>query len=88
MFSKELFGERLAETRLRSHETQDQLGEVIATGRTTQSWTTVSEMEHGKKTTTAEKIAMICRHYHVSADYLLGLSDDPEGGVERWVEEE
>ena len=31
---------------------------------------------------------MICRHYHVSADYLLGLSDDPEGGVERWVEEE
>ena len=83
MFSKELFGERLAETRLRSHEPQDQLGEVIATGRTT-----VSEMEHGKKTTTAEKIAMICRHYHVSADYLLGLSDDPEGGVERWVEEE
>ena len=48
----------------------------------------VSEMENGKKTTVSEKIVKICRHYRVSADYLLGLSDDPEGGVERWVEEE
>ena len=43
---------------------------------------------NGKKTTVSEKIVKICRHYRVSADYLLGLSDDPEGGVERWVEEE
>ena len=48
----------------------------------------VSEMEGGKKTTTSEKIAKICRHYHVSADYLLGLSDDVNGGVERWSGEE
>ena len=34
-------------------------------------------METGKKTTMAEKIALICRHYHISADYLLGLTDDP-----------
>jgi hypothetical protein len=45
-------------------------------------------MESGKKTTTAEKIAKICRHYRVSADYLLGLSDDPRGGCERWTEED
>ena len=72
MFSKELFGQRLSETRRKNHETQVDLGHVIRTGRTT-----VSEMESGKKTTTAEKIALICEHYHVASDYLLGLSDDP-----------
>ena len=35
------------------------------------------EMERGNRTTTAEKIALICEHYKISADYLLGLSDDP-----------
>ena len=34
-------------------------------------------MESGKKTTTAEKIALICEHYHICSDYLLGLTDDP-----------
>ena len=72
MFSKELFGQRLLETRLKNHETQTDLGHVIRTGRTT-----VSEMESGKKTTTAEKIALICEHYHICSDYLLGLTDDP-----------
>ncbi|MBD5151229.1 MAG: helix-turn-helix transcriptional regulator [Oscillibacter sp.] len=72
MFSKELFGQRLSETRIKNRETQDDLGRVINTGRTT-----VSEMEHGKKTTTAEKIALICEHYHIASDYLLGLTDDP-----------
>lgn len=71
MFSKELFGQRLLETRLKYRETQVDLGNVIRTDRTT-----VSEMESGKKTTTAEKIALICEHYHISADYLLGLTDD------------
>ena len=26
----------------------------------------------------AERIALICQHYKVSADYLLGLTDDPK----------
>lgn len=83
MFSKEIFGKRLYEARAQHKETQDELGAVISSRRTT-----VSEIERGNMTTTAEKIALICRHYHVSADYLLGLSDDPQGGCERWVEEE
>ena len=48
----------------------------------------VSDLESGNRTTTSENIVKICRHYHVSADYLLGLSDDPQGGCERWVEED
>jgi transcriptional regulator with XRE-family HTH domain len=54
MFSKELFGKRLAEVRKLNHETQSDLGKIIGTGKST-----ISEMEHGAKTTTAEKITLI-----------------------------
>lgn len=83
MFSKKLFAQRLQEIRKLHHETQRELGAVIGTKANN-----VSEIEGGKKTTTAENISKICRHYHISADYLLGLSDDPQGGCERWTEEE
>lgn len=83
MFSKELFGQRVQEARKLHNETQKRLGEIIDTKPNN-----VSEMESGKRTTTAENIAKICRHYHVSADYLLGLSDDMNGGCERWTEDE
>lgn len=72
MFSKQLFGQRLQEIRKLNHETQTDLGEIIDVNKSR-----ISEMEHGKQTTTAEKIALICEHYQVSSDYLLGLSDDP-----------
>lgn len=83
MFSKELFGQRLLELRQQHKEKQDDLGTVISIGRTA-----ISEMESGRKTTTTEKLSLICRHYHVSADYLLGLSDDMQGGTDRWTDEE
>ncbi|MBD5153348.1 MAG: helix-turn-helix transcriptional regulator [Oscillibacter sp.] len=73
MFSKELLGKRLLEIRKQNHETQADLAEVIDSVKSR-----VSEIEHGKNTTTIEKLALICEHYKVSADYLLGLSDDPE----------
>ena len=81
MFSKKQFGQRVQEIRKLHHETQAALGGIIDTKPNT-----VSEMESGKRTTTAENIAKICCHYHVSADYLLGLSDDPKGGCEHWTE--
>ncbi|MBD5161390.1 MAG: helix-turn-helix transcriptional regulator [Oscillibacter sp.] len=83
MFSKELFAQRVREVRKLHGETQKALGDCIG-----MKANNVSEMESGIKATTSEKIARICRHYHVSADYLLGLSDDPQGGCERWTEEE
>ncbi len=73
MFSKEKFGQRIREIRKLNHETQEDLANLIHTGKSQ-----VSEMESGKKTTTAEKIAIICEHYKISADYLLGLTDTPE----------
>ena len=72
MFSKELFGQRLLETRKQHHETQTDLADAIGTVKSH-----ISEMEKGKQTTTAEKIALICEHYGISADYLLGLTDEP-----------
>ena len=83
MFSKQLFAQRLTEVRKLHNEKQGDLGEVIGVKQNA-----ISEMECARKTTTAEKIAKICLHYHISADYLLGLSDDPQGGCERWTEEE
>ncbi|MCI9170193.1 MAG: helix-turn-helix transcriptional regulator [Lawsonibacter sp.] len=73
MFSKELFGQRILEQRKKSGETQKALAEVLGVGDTQ-----VVEIEHGRATTSAERIALICRHYNISADYLLGLTDDPE----------
>lgn len=73
MFSKELFGQRIKSLRLRAGETQSQLGESISItkGR-------ISEIESGKNTTSLDKVALICEYYNVSADYLLGLTDEPK----------
>ena len=72
MFSKQLFGQRILELRNSRNETQTALAELLGIGKSQ-----ISEIENGRHTTSAERIALICEHYHVSADYLLGLTDDP-----------
>ena len=57
----------------KNRETQDDLALILDVGKSH-----ISEMERGNRTTTAEKIVLICAHYHISSDYLLGLSDDPQ----------
>lgn len=71
MFNKEVFGQRLRELRKKANEKQDDLAESLGITKTQ-----VSDMENGKKTTTLEKFALICEHYQVSADYLLGFQDE------------
>ena len=73
MFSKKLFGQRIYELRRSAGETQTFIGELIGVKKGQ-----ISGIEKGIATTTAERIALICLHYNVSADYLLGLTDDPE----------
>ena len=68
---KDIFSQRLQTLRKSAGENQEALGAVIGIGKTG-----VSEMENGRKTTTLEKLAVICQHYNVSADYLLGLTDE------------
>ncbi|MCI8538522.1 MAG: helix-turn-helix transcriptional regulator [Oscillospiraceae bacterium] len=73
MFQKKQFGERLCEVRKKHNEKQKELAEILGV-RDSQ----ICEIENGNRTTTVERIVLICRHYNISADYLLGLTDDPK----------
>jgi transcriptional regulator with XRE-family HTH domain len=71
MFSRIEFGEKVRQERIRAGESQQTLAELLGVGKTQ-----VSELENGKTTTTFERLVLLCEHYHVSADYLLGLRED------------
>ena len=71
MFSKELFAERLLALRKEAGETQEDIAVLLDVKRTQ-----VSEMERARKTTTVEKLSLLCDHFNVTADYLLGLTDE------------
>ena len=45
--------------------------------------TQISDMENGKSGTNLDRLYQLCYHYKVSADYLLGITDDPD--LERGV---
>ena len=72
MYTKELFGHRLKLVRKGAKEKQEDLAEILGIKKSQ-----VSEIENGNNSTTVEKVALICEHYQVSADYLLGLTDEP-----------
>ena len=70
MFRKEIFVYRLLQARKENHETQEQLAQLLGVGKSQ-----ISELENGNTSTTLEKLVLICEHYNVSSDYLLGLKD-------------
>ena len=72
MFHKDLYGLRLKKLRTQTGEKQADLAQLLGVKPNQ-----VVEMENGRKTTTFEKLTIICQHYNVSADYLLGLIDEP-----------
>lgn len=72
MYHNELFGLRLRKIRTHSRETQKELAERLGVKPNQ-----IGEMENGRGATTLAKLAQICEHYNISADYLLGLTDEP-----------
>ena len=66
------FGEKLRNLREDADINQTQLGNAI--GITQRK---VSYIECGKYEPSIDDIVAICRYFHVSSDYLLGLSDCP-----------
>ncbi len=72
MYHKDIFCIRVKKLRKRAGEQQAELAEAVG-----MSQGSVSDIENGRKTTSFEKLARICQHYNVSADYLLGLIDEP-----------
>ena len=83
VYSNELFGERLRALRKRRGEKQQELAEFLGVKPNQ-----IGEMENGRKASTFAKLAQLCEHYNVSADYLLGLTDEPRPLVSEKKEEE
>lgn len=64
--------DRLRESRQRSHLTQEELAEKLHTVKTQ-----ISRWERGESVPHLETLIEISNIFGVSADYLLGLSDEP-----------
>ncbi|MGN8969208.1 helix-turn-helix domain-containing protein [Intestinimonas sp. HCP28S3_D6] len=71
VYSNEIFGQRLRGLRKQSGETQQELAEFLGIKPNQ-----IGEMENGRKASTYSKLAQLCEHYNVTADYLLGLTDE------------
>lgn len=67
------FRERLRLIRKENKLTQDELAEKIGVSKNT-----VWSWEHGRRNASAESVIRIALLFEVSADWLLGLSDERE----------
>ena len=67
-----LFSQRLSQLRKQAGISQKQLGEAIGVSNKT-----ICTLELGTRETTFEKLVLLAEFFHVSTDYLLGVTDDP-----------
>ena len=74
----EMIGERLQEVRKDHGDTQKDLAAKLDV-----VFHTVSSWEQGKSEACHDLLVKICQLYHVSADYLLGISDIDPAYVQR-----
>jgi len=72
MFDKNVLGQRLLELREKRKISQTAIAALLGVTRTQ-----VSDIENGKSGTSLERFYQLCEYYKVSADYLLGITDDP-----------
>lgn len=72
MQSLTLFDKRLSFLRKQAGISQKQLGEAIGLSNKA-----ICTMENGTRETTFEKLVLLAKYFHVSTDYLLGITDDP-----------
>lgn len=72
MDKQNVLGERIYQLRKARGLKQKELGEAVGL-----SHKSISTLESGTRGTTVDKLAQLARYFHVSTDYLLGLTDDP-----------
>ena len=72
MLHKDVFCMRVKKLRKSRGEQQTDLATAIGATQAT-----ISDTENGRRATSFDRLAAICIHYNVSADYLLGLVDEP-----------
>lgn len=63
--------ERLKIARLHKGETQQQVADILNTAREQ-----YIKYETGKQELPAYRLAILCKHWSISADWLLGLTDE------------
>lgn len=64
---------RLRDLREDGDYTQEQIGRLI--NKSQQGY---NHIEMGRAELKIEDLIVLCRFFHVSADYLIGLTDDPK----------
>ena len=72
MLEQNIFGERLSGLRKQRNLSQTTVSRTLGITQTQ-----LSDMENGKAGTTLPRLVMLAEFYHVSTDYLLGITDDP-----------
>ena len=65
--------ERMRELRIKNNKTQKEIATLL--GTTQQAYL---KYEKGVNEMPIRRIIQLCKHYNVSADYILGLSDIPK----------
>ena len=70
---KRLAGKRLKEFRKENKATQNKLASILNVSRTT-----IAEYERGTNLIATPFLYTICKKYHISADYLLGRTNEPK----------
>ena len=72
MFDKILFGQRLREIREDRGKSRRAIADLLEVSKTQ-----ISDIENGKSGTNLDRFYFLCEYYQVSADYVLGITDDP-----------
>ncbi len=68
-----MINKRIRDLREDNDKTQKEIAAVL---NTDQSY--YSKYERGERPLPVEHIIALCRYYNVSADYILGLTDEPK----------
>lgn len=70
------FNERLKQLRKNANLSQHQLAKEAGVPQTS-----INFYESGKRQPTIDVLVKFSQYFHVSADYLLGLVDEPQGDI-------
>lgn len=72
MFDVKIFGQRLLLLRKQNGVKRADIAKLLEI-----SVTQVGDMERGNSATTMARLYQLCDYFNVSADYLLGRTDEP-----------
>lgn len=73
-----MIGERLYDLRVEAGLSQEQLGKILSIGKHS-----ISSYENDKNEPSDAIKIKIARYFHVSVDYLVGLTDNPSSSYEK-----